>query len=230
MCRDALMIDQRKYDIIGGIISPVHDSYGKKSLIDAKLRLEMCKRAVADSDWVDISAWEISQSGWTTTAQVIKTYIQLVNESKLYDEPVLVRLIMGADVLESMLVPGLWSENDIEFLLGTSGVTVVNRVGFDLQGLISSKFAKYQDTIDIVQPSVQNNVSSTLVRNRLKENKSVKYLIPDAVYDFIVENQLFQCTGRAYASKPVLQQKQQQQQDKNSQQSHTETGTPNGHL
>ena len=65
MARDKL---QEEFDVIAGYISPVHDSYGKKGLINSKHRLEMCRRAVESSEWLLVDDWEIKQSEWQTTA------------------------------------------------------------------------------------------------------------------------------------------------------------------
>jgi nicotinic acid mononucleotide adenylyltransferase len=45
-----------------GIISPVHDAYGKAGLAKAAHRLAMCERAVERSPWVSVSRWVCAQS------------------------------------------------------------------------------------------------------------------------------------------------------------------------
>ncbi|NXC20556.1 NMNA2 adenylyltransferase, partial [Corythaeola cristata] len=45
-----------RFIVIGGIVSPVHDSYGKTGLVSSRHRLTMCQLAVQSSDWIsDIS-------------------------------------------------------------------------------------------------------------------------------------------------------------------------------
>ena len=54
----------QKYNVIGAIISPVHNNYCniKKSLcVSGYHRVEMCKLATHDSNWIGVSDWEISQ-------------------------------------------------------------------------------------------------------------------------------------------------------------------------
>uniref|UniRef100_A0A673GN39 Nicotinamide/nicotinic acid mononucleotide adenylyltransferase 2 n=1 Tax=Sinocyclocheilus rhinocerous TaxID=307959 RepID=A0A673GN39_9TELE len=41
-----------RFIVIGGIISPVHDSYGKPGLVSSRHRLTMCQLAVQSSDWI----------------------------------------------------------------------------------------------------------------------------------------------------------------------------------
>ena len=41
------------------------------------------------------------------------------------------------------------------------------------------------------QDVVISNISSTLVRSRIKNNKSIKYIVPDSIITFINENKLY---------------------------------------
>lgn len=65
--------------VVGGIISPVHDSYGKKELESATQRLAMVKLALANHDWVRLSDWECKQETWSRTRQVLQ-YHQVITE------------------------------------------------------------------------------------------------------------------------------------------------------
>jgi len=191
--RDYLMYENGKYNVVGGVISPVHDAYGKSSLVAGYHRLEMCRRAVQDSTWLVTSPWEIEQPQWTRTAHVLQHYQDHVNNAKLFTSPVKVKLICGADLLESCLIPGVWKNEDLDFILGQMGVAVIERSGLNLRALIDDNpiLAKYKDTIDVVPQRFSNTISSTLVRQSLREHLSVKYLVPDAVIDYIYSNNLY---------------------------------------
>lgn len=54
-------------EVIGGIVSPVHDGYGKKDLLSATHRIAMLKLALQSSDWIKLSDWEAKQETWTRT-------------------------------------------------------------------------------------------------------------------------------------------------------------------
>lgn len=59
---------KRKYEVIGGVISPVHDLYPKNGLVAAHHRCEMVKISLRTSDWIRLSEWEcIDQDEWTLT-------------------------------------------------------------------------------------------------------------------------------------------------------------------
>jgi hypothetical protein len=51
LARDCLQRHSR-FSVVRGIISPVHDAYGKKGLVGGHHRLAMCRLATQNSDWV----------------------------------------------------------------------------------------------------------------------------------------------------------------------------------
>lgn len=70
-----------QYEVIGGIVSPVHDGYGKKELVSATHRLNMIKLALHGSDWIKLSDWEAKQESWTRTRQILQ-YHQVIDRLK----------------------------------------------------------------------------------------------------------------------------------------------------
>jgi nicotinamide mononucleotide adenylyltransferase len=191
--KNYLMYEKPSLDVIGGIISPVHDLYGKKSLIKDVHRVAMCEAAVADNDWIGVCSWEINQAQWSRTALTLTNYHETISNSKFYDTKVSVILLCGADLLESILIPNLWAEEDLELILGLHGVAVIERIGLDLKQLIANTaiLKKYEKNIYIIPQTISNNISSTSVRTLLANNLSVKYLIPDRVIEYIHKNELY---------------------------------------
>lgn len=72
-----------QYLVVGGVISPVHDGYGKKELEASTHRLEMLKLALRTSDWIKVSDWECNQEAWSKTLQVLQ-YHQVIIDVTLY--------------------------------------------------------------------------------------------------------------------------------------------------
>lgn len=59
---------KHKYEVIGGVISPVHDLYSKAGLVTAHHRCTMVKLSLETSDWIRLSDWEaMDQEDWTRT-------------------------------------------------------------------------------------------------------------------------------------------------------------------
>uniref|UniRef100_A0AC11BJB6 Nicotinamide nucleotide adenylyltransferase 3 n=1 Tax=Ovis aries TaxID=9940 RepID=A0AC11BJB6_SHEEP len=60
-----------RYRVIGGIISPVNDNYGKKDLVSARHRVAMARLALQTSDWIRVDSWESEQAQWMETVKVL---------------------------------------------------------------------------------------------------------------------------------------------------------------
>uniref|UniRef100_A0A182MJF6 Cytidyltransferase-like domain-containing protein n=1 Tax=Anopheles culicifacies TaxID=139723 RepID=A0A182MJF6_9DIPT len=200
--------------VVGGIVSPVHDSYAKKGLVSATHRCAMLKIGLKTSDWIHLSDWETQQEEWTRTRQVLQYHQNYIN-SYLKDTngtinnqhipawipegikrtggQVQLKLLCGADLLESFATPGLWKDEDLEAILGYHGVVVISRAGSNPEQFIfnSDLLSRYRRNITIVTNWVTNDVSSTLIRRLLSRGLSVKYLLDDHVAEYIRKFGLF---------------------------------------
>lgn len=194
-----------RYVVVGGYLSPVHTAYGKKSLAPAVDRLAMASAAVADSDWLMVDSWEcMCQDGWTRTAEVLEHF---ANELGNVDVSVrgttpsagLIQTVMlcGGDVLESFAArrsngEPLWSDEDLQVILGRNGVVCIERDGADLDAFIAKHtvLRERRANITIVRPRVHTGISSTVVRQHLVAGESIRYLVPEGVRSYIYEHQL----------------------------------------
>ncbi|VDP94393.1 unnamed protein product [Echinostoma caproni] len=62
----------RRQVVIGGVFSPVSDTYGKPGLAPAHVRVELVRTAcVTSSDWLRVYPWESQQPQWTRTRAVV---------------------------------------------------------------------------------------------------------------------------------------------------------------
>uniref|UniRef100_A0A3B3ZHA9 Cytidyltransferase-like domain-containing protein n=1 Tax=Periophthalmus magnuspinnatus TaxID=409849 RepID=A0A3B3ZHA9_9GOBI len=61
-----------QYKVLGGIVSPVSDAYGKHGLVPAKHRIAMAKLALQTSDWIKVDEWESQQPDWTETVVTMR--------------------------------------------------------------------------------------------------------------------------------------------------------------
>jgi nicotinamide mononucleotide adenylyltransferase len=202
--RNYLQYQTNQFEIVGGYMSPVHDLYGKASLIPAHHRLAMVERCTQSSDWINASSWEIEQKGWTRTALVLAQYQQFIDAADLYDRPVRVMFLCGTDILESFLVPNLWSDDDIQTIL-RMGLACLQRQGSDGHAIIEKTplLSAAKDHIVIIPQRIENTISSTEVRRNLQNNATIKYLTPDPVIDYISTHSLYHAKPRSPAS-PLL--------------------------
>ncbi|XP_048744903.2 nicotinamide/nicotinic acid mononucleotide adenylyltransferase 1-like isoform X2 [Ostrea edulis] len=120
----------------------------------------------------------------------------------LKKDTVNVRLLCGADLLESFGTPGLWADKDIEEIVGKHGLVCITREGSDPRKFIyeSDVLTKYQENIIIVTEWIFNDISSTKIRRALRRGESVKYLLQDVVIEYIKENHLYGVEDNKYVN------------------------------
>jgi len=203
--RDALT--ERGYHVAGGFLSPVHQKYGKKSLVPMYHRVNMVAFGLQDSSWMHVDAWECSQSEWTRSALVLSNrFLKELDSLHPGAKPM---LACGGDLLESFTAKQengqpVWLPEDQETILARCGVVCMAREGTNLDEVIASDplLARNKENIVVFNPTVQNNVSSTLVRQLLQQGKSLKYVVPDGVLSYIYENELGKL--KAWAGPPSM--------------------------
>jgi len=192
--------------VVAGVISPTHDEYSKHkpSLLPGKHRLEMVARALQGSDWVRASDWELQQEGWSRTRATLDSLSSLANSPSRGQlswlppqlspgTPLSLKLLCGADLLESFAVPNLWDKEDLVTIVRDYGIIVVSREGSNPEKFIyqSDLLTQYKNNIHIVTEWIANDVSSTKIRTAVRREQSIKYLVPDNVIQYIQENNLY---------------------------------------
>lgn len=212
-----------KYRVVKGIISPVGDAYKKKGLISAHHRVIMAELATKNSEWVEVDTWESLQKDWVETVKVLRYHQKKLEASSCYhqrDSPVLerpgrkrkwaeysqkkspepktkdvpqVKLLCGADTLESFGIPDLWKSEDIIKIVEDYGLICVTRSGSDAQKFIyeSDVLWKYQNNIHLVHEWITNDISSTKIRQALRRGHSIRYLVPEHVQAYIEKHNLY---------------------------------------
>nr|XP_026253663.1 nicotinamide/nicotinic acid mononucleotide adenylyltransferase 1 [Urocitellus parryii] len=104
-----------------------------------------------------------------------------------------VKLLCGADLLESFGVPNLWKSEDITRIVADYGLICVTRDGSDAQKFIyeSDVLWKHQSNIHLVNEWIHNDISSTKIRRALRRGQSIRYLVPDLVQEYIEKHDLY---------------------------------------
>nr|XP_033777608.1 nicotinamide/nicotinic acid mononucleotide adenylyltransferase 1-like isoform X1 [Geotrypetes seraphini] len=103
------------------------------------------------------------------------------------------KLLCGADLLESFAVPNLWKEEDIVEILSDYGLVCISRAGSDAQKFIYELDVLWQfrRNIILVTEWIQNDISATKIRRALRRGQSVRYLLPSSVLDYIERHCLY---------------------------------------
>lgn len=159
-------------DEVWFVVSPQNPFKEKKSLGNMYDRLEMVDLAIADTDYLKVSDIEF---GLPQPSYTIDTLMHLQEK---YPNKEFV-LIMGEDNLAGF---SKWKNADI--ILRDYKLIVYPRSGYDGGALIEHPSVSMTDT-----PVME--LSSTFVRAAIKENKNIRYFVPDKVLDFIDKKGLY---------------------------------------
>ncbi|XP_037538231.1 nicotinamide/nicotinic acid mononucleotide adenylyltransferase 3 [Nematolebias whitei] len=220
-----------QYDVVGGIVSPVSDGYGKQGLVLAKHRIAMAKLALQSSDWVKVDEWESQQSDWTETVVTMRYHYERIlkehepstgthsspvgNNTNVSSPAPRLKLLCGADFLNTFKIPGLWLDDHVEDLVGRFGLVCVSRGSLQPERAVheSDTLYRHRQNIFLVREWVRNETSATEVRRALRRGLSVKYLIPDSVIDYIHKHDLYtedsESRNEGTVLRPLVKQAQQ---------------------
>lgn len=190
MAKDSL--ESKNYQVIAGYMSPVCDAYRKPGLVSTEHRIKMCDLAVEGSHWISTDRWEASQDDWTTTATVLMSFRRRLDILGL--ETVRIKLVAGADLIRSFSVPDLWAAEDSKLITGPSfGLVIIERSSADVTQYLleNSILFENRDNIVLAPQHITNDISSTKIRLFVRRHLSIRYLVPDAVVDYIQTNGLY---------------------------------------
>ena len=204
-------MNKKKIGILGGTFDPIHlghliiaeqakDQYGldqvlmipsghsyfkdnrAQKVLPALTRLEMTRKAVSDYPPFEVSDIEVLRSGNTYTYETLEELADLHPEAELY-------FIVGADTVCSM---STWREPARIFaactVLAAMREDQVDPESFQ-QGIkdLENRFHARIRTISI--PNI--GISSTQIRERAGNGKSIHYLVPNALESYIIENGIY---------------------------------------
>lgn len=163
----------RKLSLDKIVFIPTYLSPHKKGfrITEARHRYNMVKLAIGDNKKYQISPVEIRRKGRSYSVETLR---QL---RKRYGPSVELFFITGSDSLSEL---DKWK--NLRGILGLCKLVVVKRPGFAARD-IPSNFI----TLDIDA----KDISSTIIRNRIKEGKSVKKFLPEKVLRYIKKHRLY---------------------------------------
>lgn len=143
-------------------------------------RLAMCRLAVADNPFFDVSDIEIRRGGDTYTVDTLREM------RAHYPDNVEFWFIIGADAVASI---SLWRESDA--IAQLCKLAAVTRPGFQLDSATRAQVDE-AGAFDVrYLQATALSVSSSDLRERLEQSLSIRYLTTDGVCDYIREKGLY---------------------------------------
>ena len=209
MYEDAVDNGQSRIGIMGGTFDPIH--YGhlaaaeaarvefglckvifmpagnpphkqSQKISDAEHRYRMTALATSSNSGFEVSRLEVDKAGITYTFDTMEEL------RSIYGEAPEIYFITGADAVLELLT---WYK--IGELLTLCKFIAVTRPGFDIWKLeqkIAEITSKYDGEIICLEVPLLE-ISSTDIRERIKNGKPVKYLLPEEVEAYIHKNGLY---------------------------------------
>lgn len=154
----------------------------QKSITDPEHRYLMTVLATSSNPNFEVSRIEVDKDGLTYTFDTVKDL------KRIYGEDSTIYFITGADAVLELLT---WYK--IGELLTLCKFIAVTRPGFDKRDLeqkIVEISSKYDGEIVCIEVPLLE-ISSTNIRERLRNGKTIKYLLPEAVEEYIEKNKLY---------------------------------------
>ncbi|MCR5254387.1 MAG: nicotinate-nucleotide adenylyltransferase [Acetatifactor sp.] len=197
-----------RYGVLGGTFNPIHKGHVKlaneakvqadldkvyfvptgvpylkkqNTVLDSGHRLKMVELAISDYDCFETSDMEIKRKGNTYTYETLQEFHSLYPDDELF-------FIMGADCLFTI---EKWYRPEIIFELST--LIAVGRDDLDERD-VKIKAKDLEDRFGakiIIIDFEMINISSTMIRDSLKENESMPDLLDEKVFEYIKENHLY---------------------------------------
>ena len=146
-----------------------------RQVTEARHRLVMTRLATGGVPYFETDAREVTRDGPTYTFDTLQTFPA--------DERI--TLVLGADA-----AAGIRSWYRAEEVLARCRVAVAPRLGTDRQA-VEEAVGTRLDWLDI--PALE--VSGTLLRRRVAEGLSIRFLVPESVYRYVGTYRLYRTAG-----------------------------------
>ena len=196
----------KKIGLMGGTFDPIHNAhislakYAKKQynldsvifmtggnpphkkdkcVTDAKIRYEMTKIAIDGIDGFFASDYEVNKEDYSYSVNTLKWLLDKYKDAQIY-------FIIGEDSLSYI---DKWYKP--QEIVSLCTLLVYPRVSMEtLRAMAQAVKSNLGGDIKIINAPVFN-ISSTDIRERIKQGLDVNEMLPYAVYEYIKDNKLY---------------------------------------
>ncbi|MEQ8235323.1 MAG: nicotinate-nucleotide adenylyltransferase [Syntrophomonadaceae bacterium] len=156
------------------------------AVLDGQHRFAMVKLGIRGNRYFTASAVELERQGLSYTVETVTAYLEMYPGAEIY-------FILGMDAL---LLTSTWKDVDhlaglCQFIVATRPGYAIDRNAADFMGVPESLWEKIRF---ITIPGM--NISSSGIRARVAEGKTIKYLLPGPVEKYINEHRLYLPHGK----------------------------------
>lgn len=159
-----------------------HPFKDDKYIADSIYRFEMTRLAIESNPYFDISDIEVERQGISYTVDTLKMLRQIyASDYELW-------MIIGGD---AFLEIETWK--DSYEIMTMCNLAVYMRFGYpeDQCYAKAESLAKKVNTNIIFLDAPKVDISSTDIRSRVEQGKSIRYMVPEVVEDYIRINKIY---------------------------------------
>lgn len=167
------MVEHSDLDQVWMVVSPHSPFKEKKSLAKDYDRLHLVRLAIGENNKIKASDIEFSLPKPSYTIDTL-SYLKEKHPNKKFC------LIMGGDNL-----PTFHKWKNYELILKNHEILVYARPGYELGDLQDHPKVKIMEA-----PLLE--ISASQIRKKIKEGKSIQYMVTDGVYEYLSENKIYQ--------------------------------------
>lgn len=163
------------------IFVPVSEKYEKEGLLNNKYRYEMLKCVCDKNEKFEVSDIELRKERQPFTIETLDRIQEKYQDKTIW-------FTTGSDNLKEL---NTWEKSDE--LVKKFKVLVLERDDDCLEEIINNnKFLKENENSFVkVKNNIRSSLSSSFVREKIREGKSIRYFTLDEVYSYIKTNNLF---------------------------------------
>ncbi|MBK8347692.1 MAG: nicotinate-nucleotide adenylyltransferase [Saprospiraceae bacterium] len=166
------MVEYTDLQQVWMVVSPHNPLKNKASLAKDADRYHLVQLAIGDNSKIRASNIEFTLPVPSYTIDTL-TYLKEKYPKNEFS------LIMGGDNLQSI---EKWK--NYEFLLANYTIYLYRRPGYD-----PGKYASHPNIKTMNVPML--DISATFIREAIKNGKSIQYLVPDAVYQYLENSTMY---------------------------------------
>ena len=154
------------------VVSPQNPFKKSNSLLNEYDRLHLVRVATENDLRINVSDVEFHLTKPSYTSQTLIYLNERYPDHQFY-------IIIGSDSYQNLQQ---WKNGD--FLMENYQFIIYPRPGFEIKTALTGNMTLLEDV-----PLL--NISSTHIRNILKEGKSIRYLVPDTIFEEIDANRFY---------------------------------------